>query len=114
MMKKSAAIAVIVILLFSSTARADDALRKLGRGIANVTTCFIEIPYQITKSTQEDGGTAGATVGVIKGLFCTVGRCLAGIYDVITFPIPVPKGYKPIIDPEFVAQEREDAYNAMD
>lgn len=30
-----------------------------------------------------------------------------GVYDVVTFPVPVPKGYKPVMKPEFPAEDYE-------
>ena len=33
------------------------------------------------------------------GLFVT--RELVGVYEVVTFPAPVPRGYRPILSPEY-------------
>src|ERR1051326_3068997 len=78
-----------------------NALRKLGRGIANVLFGFVEVPNQITHVTSDKGGAAGVTYGVGKGLVRWVAREFTGAYDVVTFPVPFPKGYRPVMKPEF-------------
>lgn len=87
--------------------RGQNALRKFGRGIANVLFGIVEVPNQITKVTSEQGGGAGATYGVGKGIYRWFGRELTGVYDIVTFPVPVPKGYKPIMHPEFPVEDYE-------
>ena len=84
-----------------------NALRKLGRGIANILFGIVELPNQITKTTSEHGGGAGVTYGVGKGFLRWFGRELTGAYDVVTFPVPLPRGYKPIMKPEFPADDYE-------
>ena len=102
-----------LLLPFSAMANTDDtpkgqnALRKLGRGFANIVFGIVEVPNQITKATSEHGGSAGLTYGVGKGLFRWIGRELTGVYDVVTFPIPFPRGYKPIMKPEFPIEDYE-------
>src|SRR5258706_9711855 len=100
-----------VMLGTTLTARADtddppqgqNPLRKFGRGLANVVFGIIEVPNQITKVTAEHGGGAGATYGVGKGLVRWIGRELTGAFEIVTFPVPVRSGYKPIMQPEFPA-----------
>jgi len=87
--------------------RGQNALRKFGRGIANVLFGIVEVPNQITKVTSEHGGGAGATYGVGKGLVRWIGREFTGVYDIVTFPVPYPKGYKPIMRPEFPVEDYE-------
>ena len=87
--------------------RGDNALRKLGRGFANLLFGIVELPNQITKATAEHGGAAGATYGVGKGLTRWIGREFVGAYEIVTFPVPFPKGYKPIMKPEFPNEDLE-------
>jgi putative exosortase-associated protein (TIGR04073 family) len=87
--------------------RGQNALRKLCRGFANVLFGIVEVPNQITKTTAERGGGAGVTYGVGKGFARWMGREATGVYDVITFPVPFPRGYKPIMKPEFPADDYE-------
>ena len=82
-------------------------LRKLGRGFANVLFGFIEIPNQYTKAVSEHGGASGITYGVPKGFVRCIGREFVGVFEIITFPAPVPAGYKPVMRPEFPNEDYE-------
>jgi putative exosortase-associated protein (TIGR04073 family) len=86
-----------------------NAGRKLGRGVANLLFGIVEVPNQITHTTAERGGAAGSTFGVGKGLMRWIGRELTGVYEIVTFPLPLPKGYKPIMKPEWPNED----YDAM-
>jgi putative exosortase-associated protein (TIGR04073 family) len=44
-------------------------------------------------------------IGLPKGCWMTVVRTGAGIYDTVTFMFPVPKDYKPLLDPEFAFKQ---------
>ena len=48
-----------------------------------------------------DGYVAGATVGILQGVWRTVLRGVVGVFEVVTFPAEIPKGFKPILKPEF-------------
>lgn len=104
---------VAVLLPLGATAQSEDApkgqnaLRKLGRGIANVLFGIVEVPNQITKTTSAHGGGAGLTYGFGKGIVRWIAREFAGAYDVVTFPVPFPKGYKPVMKPEFPVEDYE-------
>jgi putative exosortase-associated protein (TIGR04073 family) len=82
-------------------------LRKLGRGFANVLFGFIEMPNQYTKAVSEHGGAAGITYGVPKGFARWFMREAVGVYEIVTFPVPFPKGYKPVMKPEFPNEDYE-------
>ena len=104
---------VIFLLPLAASAEVEDAptgqnaLRKLARGIANVLFGVVEVPNQITKVSSNQGGGAGVTYGVGKGVVRWVEREFVGVYDIVTFPVPVPKGYKPVMKPEFPAEDYE-------
>src|SRR5262249_58321967 len=95
---------VLAILAISMTlapaARAQTALRKAGRGLAAMTTGFLEIPGNIYKGSVEDG-VGGGFLGFAKGLGMIVPRTLVGVYEFVSCPIPAPSGFRPILDPEF-------------
>ena len=81
---------------------ASGPLRKLGRGIANVATGALELPNNVVSVTEEDGYIAGVTYGIIKGLAWSVLRIAVGAYETVTFLIPIPFHYEPILKPEFL------------
>lgn len=80
----------------------DGIARKLGRGVANVVTAPLELirkPYLVG---EEEGGFAGITVGLAQGVKAMAMRELAGLYEVATFCLPIPKEFQPLVYPEFV------------
>jgi len=76
--------------------------KKLGRGIVNVATGWIELPKNIYDTSVESNPFIGITFGMIKGVGMTVIRTGAGVYDVATFLLPIPGDYVPVLEPEFV------------
>lgn len=82
------------------------ALRKLGRGVGNTLFGIVEVPNQITKANAEHGGGA-FFYGIGKGFVRWLGRELVGVYEIVTFPLPLPRGYKPIMQPEFPGDDYE-------
>ena len=84
-----------------SQAQAGDPGRKLGRGAANVAMGVAEIPRTIMEENRRHGPLTAALWGPIKGIWRTVGREIAGVHDIVTFPAPVPPHYGPVIHPEF-------------
>ena len=106
-MKKTVVfIAIIAILFMSSASYADTPLKKLGRGLSNLITCPIELPYRIGRVNEESGPIAAFTWGVLDGFTRAAMRLLVGGYETLTFPIPFPQYYEPIIDdPEFFLED---------
>lgn len=98
-------IGVLIILNMASPSFAQDPAKKLGRGLVNILTGWVELPKNIYETSVESNPLAGITIGLAKGLGMTVVRTGAGIYDTVTFPFPLPQEYKPILDPEFVMQK---------
>ncbi len=80
---------------------------KLFRGIVNAATGWIEIPKQISLEWQGRGPGRGLTVGFAKGIGWAVARSFSGAYEIVTFPVPVPEGYRHIMEPEYVLSDME-------
>ncbi|MFZ5801398.1 MAG: exosortase system-associated protein, TIGR04073 family [Candidatus Omnitrophota bacterium] len=105
--RKTGAVVVIILavaanLMFAHPALAQDPIRKLGRGIANLGLGWISFLTTIEETGKSDGVFAGATYGLLKGIAKTIQRTAAGAYETVTFPIPFPKNYAPILThPEF-------------
>lgn len=115
-MRKPIVIALLLGLAFSVIAApaafADDntgglILHKFFRGIVNAATGWMELFKQPTLETQEKGPKTGLTWGIVKGIGYAVGRSVVGAYEIVTFPLPIPEGYRPIMDPEFVLSDVE-------
>ena len=102
-MKKLFAVVIISALIFSFAAPlyADGPMTKLQRGATNLVVSPLEVPNAVW-DYWENGNVrdflSGATWGVLLGAFNFGKRALAGTYEIITFPVPIPKDYKPLID----------------
>lgn len=74
---------------------------KLGRGLTNTTLGWMELLIQPRELIQRDRRWPQAVLeGIPRGLAFGVARTAVGLYEVVTFPLPYPKGYVPIIEPE--------------
>lgn len=93
---------VLGSLLVATVCFAQDPFTKLGRGVANTLTGWVEIPKNIYSTSVEDNAFSGMTLGLAKGAGMTLVRTGAGIYDIATFPFPLPEDYRPILEPEYV------------
>ena len=106
-MIRTIAVALLGLLFLSSAAFAtrraseDTAMDKLGRGLAGMTTGFLELPGNIVAESRDRGTAAGLTVGFAKGLGMIPVRELVGVYEFVTAPIPVPDDYRPIVQPDY-------------
>src|SRR5262245_7494353 len=89
------------LLALPGTADAQSAARKAGRGLAAMTTGFLEVPGNIYQVSDERGPGWGFSLGFVQGLGMIVVRELVGVYEFVTCPIEVPSGFQPIIEPEF-------------
>ena len=73
--------------------------RKLGRGISNLLFGVAELPTTIAKVNQDEGNSAAAGYGVVRGVGRSVLRMQAGIFEILTFPIPAVRGtYLPVLE----------------
>ena len=77
------------------------AARKAGRGMAAMTTCFLEIPGNMVEQSRQHGAGAGIPLGFVFGLGKIVVRVLVGTYEFVSAPFEAPDGFVPIIEPEF-------------
>ena len=98
----SAGVVMILALAVATVCFAQDPFTKLGRGVANTLTGWVEIPKNIYKTSVDENAFAGVTLGLAKGAGMTIVRTGAGIYEIATFPFPLPENYKPILEPEYV------------
>jgi putative exosortase-associated protein (TIGR04073 family) len=98
-------IAVQVAAIFfaaTSVCFAQDAFSKLGRGVANTLTGWVELPKNVYDTSVEDNALTGMTLGLAKGAGMTLVRMGAGIFEIATFPFPLPEDYEPLLEPEYI------------
>jgi putative exosortase-associated protein (TIGR04073 family) len=79
--------------------------KKIGRGLANIFSGWIELPKNIYETSVEENVLSGITMGLAKGVGMTIVRTGAGVYETVTFPFPIPEDYQPVLEPEFVFSE---------
>lgn len=72
---------------------------KMARGFINVWNGHYEV-WDEMHETMHYEGPLGFFPGVLKGVGAMSARMLSGAYDIITFCIPVPKNYEPLVEPE--------------
>ena len=82
----------------------DGMANKAGRGMANMTTGWMEFPKQIYTTSKEDGVAKGILIGPLKGLGMTVVRTVTGIGELATFFISDPGFYDSCFEPDYVWQ----------
>lgn len=92
---------VLLLSAMGSAAEAQTVGRKAGRGLAGMTTAFLEVPGNMVEQTEKRGAATGVPLGFAIGLGMIVPRVLVGVYEFVTAPFPAPAGYQPILEPEY-------------
>ena len=112
----SAVIILMVFLAASSSVTAEETeiqgegtpQRKLQRGFLNVALSPFEISHELAKEVRNDTLPPSWFAGLGRGAAYTVGRALVGVYEIVTFPLPYPANYKPVLQPEFPWEQAEE------
>ena len=112
-------LAALALVLIAPAAHADrldvedyGPVDKLGRGLANMVTGVLALPGSIAEGAHENGAS-GAAVGLGKGIARTIARELVGVYEFVTFPLPAPRGYRPILDPPYPWEYFQDRHTGL-
>ena len=71
--------------------------KKLSRGAKNLVTFPAELPYRMKMESKNLGPAEGLVYGFFEGLGMMVVRAAAGICEVVTFFMPIPDNYKPML-----------------
>lgn len=81
---------------------------KAARGVDNTVLGLVaEWPKTIYYESKAHGVPYGATVGAVQGLAVGVFRTGVGLFELLTFPVPVPSDYRPILSPQFSLEPEE-------
>ena len=73
--------------------------RKLGRGISNVLYGWSELPHTVAQVNDREGNSAAGGYGVVRGVGRSVMRMQAGLFEILTWPIPAVRGtYFPVLE----------------
>lgn len=93
----------LLVIFVCTTAYAEieaNPAYKLGRGVTNMASCWLEVPKQIYLTSKEHDPLIGFTFGLMKGVAYTVLRGSSGVYDTTTFLLP--KYDLLLMEPEFI------------
>ena len=97
---------LFILIAVATPAHADNALDKLARGFFNIIVSPMEL-FQAHDDHNDSDPAIGFTLGWIHGILNTGKRAAVGLFEVITWWIPIPEGYEPIIpEPIFLAEKR--------
>jgi putative exosortase-associated protein (TIGR04073 family) len=72
-------------------------LGKIGRGLINLATCWVEIPASMCRVSKKNDPAVGISLGTAEGVCNTLLRGATGVYDTVTFV--VPEYDKPVMQP---------------
>ena len=110
-MKKNFFFLIFILVLSPHSASANPApLKKLVRGFVNVSTFSLELPKQtLIEFNRGRKKTFHVSIwilcGIAKGTAYSLGRLGSGLWDILSFPFNHPKGYAPLMKPEFVFEK---------
>lgn len=99
--------AALLTFVFTTSAIADiqdspgndyGPTRKLGRGFGNLLFASAELPHSICEVNKTEGNAAAASYGVVRGLGRSTARHFTGLFEVLTFPVPIHHdSYRPVL-----------------
>ncbi|MFH1836546.1 MAG: exosortase system-associated protein, TIGR04073 family [Candidatus Omnitrophota bacterium] len=80
----------------------DGPFTKLGRGAANVMTGWAEGFNTVGEGWNKNHSIGECIASVPEGMVRATLRTALGLYETLTFSVPVPKDYRSVITPESV------------
>ena len=73
------------------------AFEKLGRGASNALLGWLEIPTSIHQRYSKSDTAASTLTGLVYGVFKGAVRTAVGLYETVTFFLPYPENFAPIL-----------------
>jgi len=73
------------------------AFAKLGRGVANAVGGWLELPLNLQQRYTEQDTAGSLFTGAAYGLFKGLVRTGVGLYETVTFFLPYPEDFAPIL-----------------
>jgi putative exosortase-associated protein (TIGR04073 family) len=99
-------VVVLMILNMAPAGYAQTMAKKLDRGLINIFTGWFEVPKNMALAAAKGDFVSAFFIGLPKGCWMTIVRTGAGVYDTLTCAFPVPKDYKPLLEPEFAFENK--------
>ena len=91
--------AAVILLAAPSRGGCQDWEGKIQRGFANMVGGVVEIPGCVSDVNRKHGALKGYTLGFFKGVAMVPVRTLVGVYEFLTFYVPMPANYDPVLTP---------------
>ena len=73
------------------------AFEKLGRGVSNAFGGWLEIPLNIDQRYSKSDTAGSLLTGTAHGVVKAVVRTGVGLYETVTFFLPYPENFAPIL-----------------
>jgi len=80
---------------------AADAGERAGRGVAAIVAPILEIPGNVTRTSEREGAAKGWTEGLARGIGMSVIRPPVGFYELVTAPFPALADDPPVLRPDY-------------
>jgi len=74
-------------------------LQKLGRGLSNTVTGWLEIPMRLQQRYRPDDPVTSICTASLMGIARGVARTGVGLFETVTFLVAIPEDYQPILPP---------------
>ena len=75
------------------------AFEKFGRGASNVLGGWLEIPLNLQNRYSKKDTAGSIVTGLLYGTVYAVVRTGVGVYETVTFFLPYPEDFAPIMPP---------------
>ncbi len=72
---------------------AQDPIHKMGRGVVNLITGWVEVPKQMHRGRTDENPFKGFGGGLVRGAGLGLLRMGYGLYEMVSFPFPYPKDF---------------------
>jgi putative exosortase-associated protein (TIGR04073 family) len=83
----------------------NSAVNKLGRGLINTATFWVEIPGRVAQVSAEENPLLGVTLGGAEGTFNALVRGVSGVFDTVTCAFPPYD--QPVVLPEYALKSAD-------
>ena len=91
-----------------SKSYANTPVEKMGVGIVNTTTSWVDIPGKIAEVSERDNLFLGVTLGFGEGIVSGLARGASGVVDVATFGL-APYD-KPLMEPQYKVENPNEGF----
>ena len=73
------------------------AFEKFGRGVSNTLGGWLELPLNVHTRYDHNDTVGSVATGMIYGVLKGVVRTGVGVYEAVTFLLPYPRDFQPIL-----------------